>query len=150
MKLKTQFQFALIFVVAAGCLGGAGWLYFKGRKTPPSAAVAFDAKAYQDAVVVRYQEKSQLITSILQQIKAEDANIRGIQAHIPSWKALTAQDASEIEELNSHLDTWFSGHLDQVQSKIGKNTELKSLMTKLSKLDQTISGERARLLSAKL
>lgn len=150
MKLKTQIQFALIFALAASCFGGAGWLYMKGRRAPAPKTAAFDAAAYQEAVVLRYQEKSQLITSILSQLKVEDANIKGIQAHIPTWKALSAQEAAEIEELNAHMDTWFSSHLEEVQSEIGKNPKLKSLMTELSKLDQTISSERARLLSAQL
>ena len=149
MKKQQQIQIALVLIIALGCMGGAGWLYFSGKKTSAGSS-AVDVALYQSEVVTQYQKKSELIEKIMTELKIKDANIAGILTHIPHWQALSEKEVSEIEELNSHLDTFFSAHVVEAQAGMEKNPKLKSLMVELSRLDQSIADKRARLLSARL
>lgn len=143
-KMKNlKFSYVVGFVAVA-CLAGLSWLYVSKNSLHEKN---FDLHLYQTQIVESYKVKSMLVADILKTAKIKDQNIDGIILHISSWQALSLQDASQIEELNSYLDQHYSQHLTELSQQANKTKSLKEKMRQLLRLEEKINSDRHRIVA---
>jgi len=85
---------------------------------------------YQKNALPAYILKANEIKGLLMGLKSQEPQIERILNHISRWQIQTWQDVSQVEEVNSYLDTYFSSWVHLHHDKIMKDPRMgKALKT---------------------
>lgn len=104
-------------------------------------------QTYEADMIPLYKQKAELAEQILKSVGVQDSNVLGITAHTKKWQALSKVQIYEIEELNTHLDTWLSPHVKKLENMARQDKSLNPLLQQIRWVDQSLASSRAQLSS---
>lgn len=120
-------------------------LYREKLSSQAELALSSSIQAYASEMIPLYKKKATLAEHILKRVGNQDSNVLGITAHIQNWRALVLSDISEMEELNTHLDTWLAPHVGTLEGLAKSDQGLRPLLQNIRAIDQSLADTRSRI-----